>query len=144
VLLEDGTLLYWTHEEADWGEDIYVADRGGDGAFVDPRPLLLNSPGSESHPALSPDGRYIIFQAFRDIDAVGEEDLYVSERTESGWSPPRALPEPINSPDGDGYPSFSPDGRWFFFASERGRDGTWSIYHMETRGLGMGGDGDRP
>ena len=136
VLLEGGTLLYWTDEEAEWGEDIYAAELDGD-AFVDPRPLLLNSPGSERHPALSPDGRHLVFQAFRDIDAVGEEDLYVSERTEHGWSEPRPLSEPINSPEGDGYPSFSPDGRWFFFASERGRDGTWSVYYMETRGLGL-------
>lgn len=137
VLLADGTLLYWTDEEADWGEDIYAASRDGE-AWVDPRPLLLNSPGSESHPAVSPDGRHLIFQAFREIDAVGEEDLYVAERTEHGWTTPRPLPPPINSPDGDGYPSFSPDGRWFFFASERARDGTWSIYYMETRGLGLG------
>jgi Tol biopolymer transport system component len=137
VLLEGGTLLYWTDEDAEWGDDIYVADLQGD-AFVDPRPLRLNSPGSESHPALSPDGRHLLFQAFRDVDAVGEDDLYVSERTEYGWGPPRPLPEPINSPEADGYPSFSPDGRFFFFASERGGDGSWSIYYMETRGLGLG------
>ena len=139
VLLPGGTLLYWTDAESEWGEDLYMAVRDGE-EFVDPRPLLLNSPGAETHPALSPDGRWLIFQGFRDMDAVGEEDLYVSESTEYGWSPPRALPEPINSPDGDGYPSFSPDGRWFFFASERARDGTWSIYYMETEGLGLGAE----
>ena len=137
VLLPGGTLLYWTDAEDEWGEDLYMAVRDGD-MFVDPRPLLLNSPGSETHPALSPDGRWLIFQAVRDIDAVGEEDLYVAESTEHGWGPPRLLPEPINSPDGDGYPSFSPDGRWFFFASERARDATWSIYYMETEALGLG------
>ena len=139
VLLPGGTLLYWTDAEAEWGEDLYFAVRDGD-AFVDPRPLLLNSPGSERHPALSPDGRYLVFEGFRGMDAIGEEDLYVAERTEYGWGPPRVLPEPINSSDGDGYPSFSPDGRWFFFASERAPDGTWSIYYMETEGLGLGAE----
>jgi hypothetical protein len=141
VLLPGGTLLYWTDAEDDWDADIYMAVRDGD-AFVDPRPLLLNTPGSETHPAPSPDGRWLIFQAFREIDGVGEEDLYVAERTERGWGPPRLLPEPVNSVDGDGYPSFSPDGRWFFFASQRASDGTWSIYYMETRALGLGEEGE--
>jgi dipeptidyl aminopeptidase/acylaminoacyl peptidase len=140
VLLEDGTLLYWTSEDADRGADLYMAERRGE-AFVDPRPLRLNTSGAESHPALSPDGRYLVFQAFRDIDAVGEQDLYVSERTDYGWATPRVLPEPINSPDNDGYPSFSPDGRHFFFASERAPDRSWSIYHVETGALGLGIEG---
>jgi hypothetical protein len=138
VLLEDGTLLYWTSEDPDWGADVYVAVRRDD-AFVDPRPLRLNSRGSESHPALSPDGRYLVFQAFRDVNAVGEQDLYVSERTEYGWGAPRLLPEPINSSANDGYPSFSPEGRYFFFASERGGVGSWSIYYVEAGALGLRG-----
>jgi len=137
VLLAGGTLLYWTAEDAEQGADLFVAEER-DGAFVDPRPLRLNSSGSERHPALSPDGRHLVFQAFRDLDAVGEDDLYVSERTEYGWGTPRPLPEPINSPANDGYPSFSPDGRYFFFASERGPGRSWSIYYMETGALGLG------
>jgi Tol biopolymer transport system component len=37
-------------------------------------------------------------------------------------------------------PSFSPDGRYFFFASERGPGRSWSIYYMymETGALGLG------
>jgi hypothetical protein len=134
VLLADGTLLYWTNEDSEWGNDLYAARPSGE-AFVDPRPLHINSAGSESHAALSPDGRWLVFQAFRDIDAVGEEDLYFSERTAYGWGPPRALPEPINSPVSDGYPSFSPDGRWLLFASERGEDRSWSIYYVGVEAM---------
>src|SRR5690349_23742686 len=59
----------------------------------------------------SPDGSFLVFQAFRDLDAIGEQDLYVSERTSYGWGTPRLLPEPINSDASDGYPSFSPEDR---------------------------------
>jgi hypothetical protein len=136
VLLADGTLLYWTNQDSEWGNDLYAARRSG-AAFVDPSPLHINSAGSESHAALSPDGRWLVFQAFRDIDAIGEEDLYLSERTAYGWGPPRLLPEPLNSPGSDGYPSFSPDGRWFLFASERGEDPSWSIYYVEVEAMGL-------
>lgn len=137
VLLADGTLLYGTNEDVQFGDDLYAATER-DGAWVDPRPLHLNSSGAEAHPALSPDGRFLFFHAVREYDAPGEEDLYVSERAGPEWGPPRALPEPINGPAGDGYPSFSPDGRWFFFASERGAGGSWSIYYVETSALGLG------
>ena len=142
VLLPGGELLYWTTESAEWGADLYVADPEGDG-FVNPRPLRLNTGGAESNPAVSPDGRILVFQAYRELSAIGEQDLYLSERTEVGWSTPRLLPEPINSPASDGYPSFSPDGRYFFFASDRRvPEEVWSIYFVEAFALGAnGGDG---
>ncbi|MBM4183439.1 MAG: hypothetical protein FJ207_04340 [Gemmatimonadetes bacterium] len=138
VLLASGELLYWTTESNEWGSDLYVAE-SVDGRFVNPRPLLLNSSGSESSPAVSPDGRTLVFQAFRESTAIGEQDLYLAERTEYGWSAPRLLPEPVNSAANDGYPSFSPDGRYFFFASDRDSPGgSWSIYYVESSVLGTG------
>ncbi|HSH76170.1 MAG TPA: hypothetical protein VLA09_10845 [Longimicrobiales bacterium] len=138
VLLEDGSLLYWTYEDPDRGPDLYVAYER-DGLFVEPRPLRVNSSGSESNPAISPDGLHLVFQAFRDLDAIGGEDLYVAERTQYGWGPARLLPEPLNSPGDDGYPSFSPDGRYLFFASDRGASGSVSIYYVEAAAAGLNG-----
>lgn len=136
VLLPSGELLYWTTASNEWAADLYVAEQV-DGRWVNPRPLLLNSTGAESNPAVSPDGRTLVFQAYRDPDAIGEQDLYVAERTAIGWSSPRLLPEPINSPASDGYPSFSPDGRFFFFASDRqAPGGEWTIYYVESAALG--------
>lgn len=140
VLLPSGELLYWTTESSEWAADLYVADQV-DGRFVNPRPLLLNSSGAESSPAISPDGRTLVFQAYRELDAIGEQDLYLSERSDFGWSTPRLLPEPINSPANDGYPSFSPDGRHFFFASDRRAPGeNLTIYYVESFALDTSSD----
>jgi hypothetical protein len=137
VLLPGGELLYSTIEDDEWGLDLYVAEQV-DGEFVHPRPLNFNTTGAETNPAISSDGRYLVFQGFRELDAIGEQDLYVSERMGSRWSTPRLLPEPVNSPASDGYPSFSPDGRYFFFASDRRAPGSsWSIYYVETSALGL-------
>jgi dipeptidyl aminopeptidase/acylaminoacyl peptidase len=111
-----------------------VADPDGNGAYVDPRPLQINSYGDESSPAMSPDGRHLIFQAYRGTKGFGEQDLYASERTEYGWSEPWLLPEPVNSARNDGYPSFSPDGTLFFFSSDRG-EGFYDIYVVEVEAL---------
>ena len=137
VLLPGGELLYSTTADVEWGLDLYVAEEAN-GAYVNARPLSLNTTGTEASPAVSPDGRFLVFQAYRDLHAIGEQDLYVSERTEFGWSAPRVLPEPINSVASDGYPSFSPDGRYFFFASDRRAPGSsWTIYYVETSALGL-------
>jgi len=134
VLAPDGTLLYSTHEEPERQEDIYYADQVN-GRFVNVRPMLLDTSGDEAAPALSPDGRWLVFHGFRDVYATGD-DLFVSERTEYGWSEPRPLPEPINSPRDEGWASFSPDGRLLFFSSDRGR-GVMSIYYVSVEAAGL-------
>lgn len=136
TLLPGGILMYWTRTSPDWGSDIYVAEPGEDGAWTNPRPLLLNSSREERNATLSPGGRYLIFEGYRSTDGFGDEDLYVSERTEYGWGPPRLLPEPINSDESDTHPRFSPDGRHFFFSSDRGRRYA-DIYYVDVAGLGL-------
>jgi len=135
-LLANGALLYWTRVSPDWGSDIYIAEPDDRGAYVDPRPLRLNSTREETNATLSPDGRHLIFQGYRSAGGYGDDDLYVSERTEYGWSEPRLLPPPINSDESDGHPRFSPDGRLFFFSSDRDRRYD-DIYVVSTASLGL-------
>lgn len=138
TLLPDGSLLYWTRSDPAWGSDLYVASPDGSGGFVDPRPLRINTHGEESNPVLSPDGRFLVFQAYRDAEGVGEQDLYVSARTDYGWQDPVLLPEPINSTANDGWPSFSPNGKHFFFASDReAASGFYDIWWVDTEALGL-------
>jgi len=139
VLLGNGALLYWTRVDPEWGADLYVADPDEKGAYLDPRPLRINSYGDETNPAMSPDGRYLVFQGYGRAEAYGEQDLYVSERTDYGWTDPTLLPEPINSTLSDGWPSFSPDGQHFFFASDRAQGrGYYDIYYVDIAALGLG------
>ena len=130
----EGALLYWTRTSPDWGSDIYVAEPDENGAYTDPRPLRLNSPGEERNPAVSPDGEILVFQGYRG-GGFGDDDLYVARRTDFGWSDPGLLPPPINSPDAEGNPAFSPDGRLFFFSSDRG-GGYTDIYVVAVEALG--------
>lgn len=140
AFLPDGSILYWSRADPDWGADIFRAAPGPNGDFGRPIPLRLNSPGDETNVAVSPDGDYLIFQAYRDASGLGGQDLYVARRNAFGWDAPVVLREPLNSPANDGYPSFSPDGRFLFFASDRGaRSGYYDIWYVEVDAIDLGG-----
>ena len=138
AFLPDGSILYWSRVDPDWGADIYRSALLDDGTYGPPVPLRINSTGDETNATLSPDGRFLLFQAYRDASAPGNQDLYVSRRNEYGWDAPVLLPAPLNSPENDGYPSFSPDGRFFFFASDRdARGGYYDVWYVDADELDL-------
>ncbi|MEM7416101.1 MAG: hypothetical protein AAF389_11430 [Gemmatimonadota bacterium] len=139
-LTPEGSLLYATRSDPNWGWDIYVAEPDETGVFLDRRPLRLNTYGDETNPTMSPDGRFLIYQQYGDVRGHGAQDLFAAERTEYGWSDPWPLPLPVNSHANDGWPSFSPDGSLFFWASDRdGGGGAYDVYYVSTDLLDLEG-----
>jgi hypothetical protein len=65
----------------------------------------------------------------------------VARRVGDGWSTPVNLGPEVNGQGDEGCAAFSPDGKYFFFCSNReqratrGEDAPWSIYYMEARFL---------
>lgn len=118
----DGVLYFASARRAGVGGlDLWAARDLGDGRFAPAEPFggALNTPASESDPELSPDGRTLLFWSDR-AGGTGSADLYASRRGADGaWSPPVALRGAANSAWFDFTPSFSPDGRWLYFASDR-------------------------
>ena len=45
-------------------------------------------------------------------------DLYASSWKDGTWSPPRRLPDTINTPASETYPLLSRDRKWLYFTSE--------------------------
>ena len=98
--------------------EIWVADAQGR------HPLRLTYLEGAASPRWSPDGKTIAF----DRDADGNVDIYVISA--SGGSPRRLT----DSPAIDATPSWSSDGRWIYFASNR--TSSWQVW----KGLSTGED----
>ncbi len=138
-----GNLYYWTGSATGTDADLYFAPRRADGSFDAPRtlPMPPNHRGFDSAPRLSPDVRHLFFASSERDDGFGGEDIYVAKRDGDGWFAPVNLGPDINDLDDASCAAFSPDGKYFFFCSNReqratlGEDAPWSIYYMEARFL---------
>lgn len=108
------------------GTDIYVI-RKSVGQWSSPELMReLSSKWWDAHPAISSDGRMIVFSSDReeknpDADTQGQNlpVLWISTRDDQGqWSSPVKLPSPINSGKGEISPFISHDG-FLYFATRR-------------------------
>jgi Tol biopolymer transport system component len=134
----DGTLYFASTRPGGTGEyDIYRSHPTGD-TWSEPELLGdgVNSKGSEVEPAISPDGKTLVFTAFgRDDERTGvhrdyrKGDLYVSHFVDGKWSAARNAGDEVNSGAGEASPMFSADGKSLYFVSERG----FATYRLPRR-----------
>jgi Tol biopolymer transport system component len=95
--------------------EVWVCGRDGSNPVQ-----LTNGPGRhQGGPRWSPDGRWI---AFGSQGEDGHSDVYVIDA--AGGQPRRITPYPSD----EDVPSFSRDGKWIYFSSNRGgKDEIWRI-----------------
>lgn len=118
----NGNLYFGSSRPGGYGsEDIYVSHLVN-GKYATPKNLgpQINSPQSEHDPAVSPNERLVIFKSENRSDGFGQADLYFSTLdNSSGWKPAQNLGPRINTNTYEYCPYFTPDGKFFFFSSQR-------------------------
>jgi hypothetical protein len=120
-LTDNGATLYFSRRVDGGQTDLFVR-RLVDGQWQDAQPVSnLNSQADDLGLIVSSGGREIYFYSNRP-GGLGGTDLYVSQRTDSGWSTPKNAGEAINSTADEYDPALSPDGRSIFFASNRNKN----------------------
>jgi Tol biopolymer transport system component/predicted Ser/Thr protein kinase len=99
----------------------FVSRQPREGAASPKVSILTSYPGSESHPALSPDGNQIAFA----WDGEKEDNLDIYVKLVDAGTPVRLT----QSPNVDRAPAWSPDGRYLAFVrNERGsQDGAYYV-----------------
>lgn len=118
-----------------WSEDFFVSEahNGIWGRARNAGPPL-NTACNEGSQALSPDGRYMFFTACNRKDGLGRCDIYWSIRVGNGWSEPKNLGPPVNTPHWESQPSFASDGKTLYFLSNApGGYGKSDIYYSELQ-----------
>jgi hypothetical protein len=82
---------------------------------------VLNGPGIWTFESwVAPDESYLLLGSFGRAGGLGSADIYVSFNQNGIWSKPANLGSIVNSNARDYSPRVSADGKWLYFASERG------------------------
>ncbi|TVQ51044.1 MAG: hypothetical protein EA362_00950 [Saprospirales bacterium] len=69
--------------------------------------------------SLSPDGNLLLVTICNDPTGLGSCDLYIAFQRDGRWEGPYNLGASVNTSGWESQPSFAPDGRTFYFSSER-------------------------
>jgi len=115
----DGTLYFGRSDTGNTRSDLYRARRI-DGKFSEPEklPEIINGPENPFNACIAPDEGYLIFCAYKRDSSFGKSDYYISFRNEDDtWSQPVSLGTAINSSGAEYSPHITPDGKYFFFAT---------------------------
>jgi len=117
---QDGKFLFFTGCNRPDGKgrcDIYVATKKGDD-WGKPFSLSppINTPGWESQPSISADGRTLYFVSNRK-GGYGGYDIWKSNLTDKGWSEPENLGSNVNTPYNEQSPFIHPDDSTLYFCS---------------------------
>lgn len=134
--------FYATMKYGDSLIHIYRA-KESDSTFISEKIVGLfdNDNYWKSSPVISPDGKYLFFNAYGTPSGFGGEDIYVSRATPSGFSKAINLGNLINTDREDAAPRFSTNGQFFFFSrldkSFGNTEENWNIYWIETKFLNL-------
>jgi hypothetical protein len=84
---------------------------------------------------IAPDGKTMVFASNVLIDEIGREgegaNIWISEKTETGWTEPKHIGLRINTRYHESYPCLTANGNLYFFSRRPGGYGTSDLYISE-------------
>ena len=117
---------------------IYTAKRQGETNWGLPTELSFDEDNSDAcHPSISDDGEKLYFASNR-TGGYGGMDIYVCERTKTGWGKPRNLGPKINTSGNELFPFVHADGTLFYSSNGLSKSGGLDIFCVKWN------DGDLP
>ena len=122
----DGREIYFAASN-ETGQRIYSARKSGH-EWTNVQPFIYSKPSYvTTHPSLSRDGKRLFFAS--DMQGgYGGFDIYVCERTNRGWGPPKNLGPSVNTAENELYPFIQENDVLFFSSTAHGSMGGLDIF----------------
>jgi outer membrane protein OmpA-like peptidoglycan-associated protein len=136
-------VLFGNYADGFGGGDVFYVDRTREGwGGIEHFPRPVNSVYFEADGFITSDGKAILFASDRPGNVGefhpkdepfhgntwGNTDIYISLRTDEGWSEPTNLDPTINTPYAERTPFLHPDGKTLYFSS----DGHYGLGRMDV------------
>lgn len=128
VFSPDGAEFYFFRKVSEDGEDYRVFRIQREGAAWSAPSLLTLADGDASnlYPAISPDGKLIVFSSYRPVDEASHNvNLWAARREGAGWGEPFQLDHVSTIDNYDAGPWFGPDGDLRFTSTSPDWATTW-------------------
>ena|SRR5215216_3818754 len=127
----DGKVAYFVKSSPDLSLRVIVMSRFDKGKWTRPEIAPFSGEYSDNDPCLSPDGTKLYFASRRPLEGTTQKpdnDIWVVEKTGTGWSEPRHLNAPVNTDSQETSPSVTSDGTLYFSSNRPGGKGAADIY----------------
>jgi len=141
----DGRSVWFSRSDGSYS--TILESRLEDGQWSAPRAASFSGRWKDMEPAMSPDGRFLVFVSNRPARGDGPPldgffmgrsfpggggNLWRVERTADGWSAPARLPDVVNADPSTFAPSVAADGSlWFMHPVDAGR--RFRLYRAQWR-----------
>ena len=138
VVTNNGTLYFSARLEENFGKADIYRSRYVNGNYSEPENLgpVINSPYSESDTYIAPDESFMIITCWDRPENIGgtKSDFYISFRKkDDSWTTPQNMGNRINTRYIEFCPILSPDGKYFFFSSDRNDENECDIYWVDAK-----------
>ncbi len=141
--LDNVNFIYTTMLRGEKVIEVYTTTKKGN-EFSQPEKisgLFQNEKSWKYSAVLSPDGQYLVFNSYEAEGGVGGEDIFISKKSDLGWTKAKSIGNLVNTKAEESSPRFSPDGKYFFFGREfrqnPDQDGVWNVFYIETQYLNL-------
>jgi hypothetical protein len=129
----DGREIYYLKLAPNFSRWTIVVSRYNDGRWSEPEVAPFSGQYQDADPYITADGKHFYFLSDRPVETGGERqahhDIWVMDKTASGWSAPRHLPAPVNSDADEWYPIVLKNGTLYFGSQRKDSNGFSDIYH---------------
>lgn len=132
TLSPDNNVAYFVKSSPDLSLRVIVVSQLKNGKWTTPEVASFSGEYSDTDPCFSPDGTKLYFASRRPVEGTTQKpdnDLWVVEKTSTGWSAPRHLN--VNTESQEVSPSVTTDGTLYFSSNRPGGKGATDIYRAK-------------
>jgi Tol biopolymer transport system component len=126
----DGKTLYFVRSTPNFSRWTILVSRFVKGRWNTPEVAPFSGQYSDADPFITRDGSRFYFISNRPVaeKAKPDLDIWVMEKTATGWSDPKNVGAPINSSGSEWYPTLAANGTIYFGSDREGGRGRTDIY----------------